>query len=55
MLSHHTLCWDLATRGAVEDKPHGEVLGKVLETMLGSRSHEQKVACLEWVPLAVVK
>jgi hypothetical protein len=55
MPSHLALCWDLATTGAIEDNPHGEVLGKVLETMLGSRSHEQKVACLEWVPLAIVK
>jgi hypothetical protein len=31
----------LAASGAVEDNPHGEVFGEVLETMLGSRSHEQ--------------
>ena len=42
--SFHYLCWDLATTGAVEDNPHGEVLGKVLETMLGPRGHEQQVA-----------
>jgi hypothetical protein len=32
---------------AVEDYPHGEVLSKVLETMLSSGSNEQKVAGLE--------
>ena len=49
------LCGDLAPLRAVKDNPHGEVLGKVLEMMLGSRGHEHKVAWLEWVPLAVVK
>jgi len=48
------LCRDLTARGPVEDNPHGEVLGKVLKTMLGSRSHEQKVACLKRVLRAVV-
>jgi hypothetical protein len=54
MPSRLALYWDLTATGAVEYNPHGEVLGKVLETMLGSRSHEQKVACLERVPLAIV-
>jgi hypothetical protein len=31
----------------VEDGPHGEVLGKVLEAALGSRGHGQEVAGLE--------
>jgi hypothetical protein len=54
-LSHRVLCPDLATLEAVEDYPHGEVLGKVLETMLSSGSDEQKVAGLKWVPFSVMK
>jgi len=50
----HALCWDLATMRAVKYTPQGEVLGNVLELMLGPRSHEQEVAGLEPVPLAVV-
>src|SRR5262249_29799317 len=53
--THHALRRNLATTGAVEDDPHGEVLGKVLEAMLGSRSHEQEIARPERVPLAVMK
>jgi hypothetical protein len=48
------LCWGLATMTAVKYTPQGEVLGSVLELMLGPRSHEQEVACLEPIPLAVV-
>src|SRR5580765_5962500 len=47
------LC-DLATSRPVEYTPQGEILGKVLVMMLNSRSHEQKVPCLERVPLAIV-
>src|ERR1700745_4024919 len=50
----HPLCWHLATMRAVKYTPQGEVLGNVLELMLGPRSHEQEVARLELVPLAVV-
>jgi hypothetical protein len=39
----------------VEDDPHGEVLGKVLEPMLGPRGDEQQVARPERVPPAVVE
>jgi hypothetical protein len=52
---HHALRRDFASAGTVEDDPYGEVLGKVLETMLGSRSDEEKVARFERVPLAAVK
>jgi len=38
------LCWDLATMRAVKYTPQSEVLGNVLELMLGPRSHEQEVA-----------
>jgi hypothetical protein len=48
------LYWDLATMRAVKYTPQRKVLGNVLELMLGPRSHEQKVAWLEPVPLAVV-
>jgi len=54
-LSYDALRGDLASPGAVEDHPHGEVLAEVLETMLGPCGHEQKIARLERVPLAVVK
>jgi hypothetical protein len=40
----HALCWDLATMGAVEYAPQGEILGNVLELMLGPRGHEQEIA-----------
>jgi hypothetical protein len=40
----HALCGDLATITAVEYTPQREVLGNVLELMLGPRSHEQQVA-----------
>jgi|HubBroStandDraft_2_1064218.scaffolds.fasta_scaffold18025_4 hypothetical protein len=40
----HALCWGLATMRAVKYTPQGEVLGSVLELMLGPRSHEQEVA-----------
>jgi hypothetical protein len=46
--------WELAALLAVENDPHSRVLGKVLEMVLGSSSHEQQVACLECVSLAVV-
>ncbi len=41
---HHALYWDLATRGAVKYAPQGQIVGSVLELMLGPRSHEQNVA-----------
>jgi hypothetical protein len=41
---HHALDWDLATRGAVKYAPQGQIVGSVLELMLGPRSHEQDVA-----------
>ena len=37
----HALCWDLATMRAVKYTPQGEVLGNVLELMLGPRCHER--------------
>jgi hypothetical protein len=40
----HVLCWDLAIMRSVKYTPQGEVLGNVLELMLGPRSHEQEVA-----------
>jgi hypothetical protein len=52
---HHALSRDLATRGAKEDDPHGEVLGKVLKVVLGSRRHAEKVARFEAGARAVVK
>jgi hypothetical protein len=50
-----TLGWDLASTGAVENNPHNQVIAEGFESMLGSGGHEQKVAWLEWVPLAIVK
>ena len=47
--------WRLASGGTVEDNPNGEILGKVLEAMLGSSRHEEKIARFEGIPLAVVK
>jgi len=35
--------------------PQGQAVGSVLKLMLSPRGHKQDVACLEWVPLAVVK
>ncbi len=40
----HASCWDLTTMGAVKYTPQGEILGNVLELMLGPRGHEQEVA-----------
>jgi hypothetical protein len=40
---HHALYWDLATMGAVKYAPQGQIVGSVLELMLGPRSHEQDV------------
>lgn len=42
--SHRALRGRFATLGAEEDDPHGEIVGEVLETMLRSRSHEQKIS-----------
>ena len=39
----------------MKDNPHGEVIGKLLEAMLGSRSNEQKIARLKWVSLSVME
>jgi hypothetical protein len=39
---------------AVKYTPQGQIVGSVLELMLDPCSHEQEVACLEPVPLAVV-
>jgi hypothetical protein len=47
-------CRDLTAIRAVENNPHGEFIGKVLEMVLDSRSHEHQVAWLEPVALAVV-
>ena len=41
---HHALYRDLATMGAVKYAPQGQIVGSVLELMLGPRSHEQDVA-----------
>jgi hypothetical protein len=41
---HHALCWDFATMGAVKYAPQGQIVGCVLELMLGPRGHEQEVA-----------
>jgi hypothetical protein len=49
------LCWHLASRRAVEDGPHGEVVGEILEPVLDSCSHEYKVSGLELIPAAIVK
>jgi hypothetical protein len=46
---------DLSTWRSVEDNPYGEVLGKVLEAVLGSGSDEHNIARLECVSLAIVK
>jgi hypothetical protein len=51
---HYALYWDLATRGTVKYAPQGQIVASVLELMLGRRSHEQDVARLERIPLAVV-
>jgi hypothetical protein len=40
---------------AVEDHPYREILGKVLEPVLGACGHEEKVAGSERVPLATVE
>src|SRR5262245_30683383 len=53
--SHHTLCWNLATTGAVEDTPHKEVIAEVFKSMFGCGGHEKKVPRLKPVPLAIVK
>src|SRR5262245_39760200 len=45
----------IAAARTVEDHPHGEVLCKILETMLDSRGHEEKIAWPESVSLAVVE
>jgi hypothetical protein len=45
----------LAAARAIENAPHCEVLCNVLELMLDTGSHEQEVAWLEWLALAVVK
>ena len=41
---HHALYWDLAAMGAIKYAPQGQIVGSVLELMLGPRSHEQEVA-----------
>jgi hypothetical protein len=45
----------LSTARAIENSVHCEVFGDVLELMLDASSHEQEVAWLECLPLAVVK
>ena len=40
---------------SVKYAPQGQIVGSVLKLMLGPRRHEQDVARLERVPLAVVK
>jgi hypothetical protein len=40
---------------SVKYAPQGQIVGSVLKLMLGPRGHEQDVARLERVPLAVVK
>jgi hypothetical protein len=40
----HALRWHLATMGAVKYAPHRKILGNLLDLVLDSRSHEQKVA-----------
>ena len=40
----HALCWDLATMRAVKYTPQGQIVGSVLELMLGPRSHEQDIS-----------
>jgi hypothetical protein len=50
----NALCSHLSTKWAVEDNPYGEVLGEVLETVLGSSSDEHNVAGLECISLALV-
>jgi hypothetical protein len=40
--------------GTVKYTPQGEILGNVLELMLGTRGHEQEVAGFEPIPLSVV-
>jgi hypothetical protein len=54
-LLRRALRWDLASVRAVEDNPHSEVLGKILEPVLGACGHEDEVAGFERVPLAAVK
>jgi hypothetical protein len=39
----------------VEHDPHSEVLAELVETVLRPCGHEQKVARLEWIPLALMK
>src|SRR5262245_24580075 len=45
---------DLAPDSTIEDTPDGKILGEVLEVVLRSGSHEQKVPCVERIALAVV-
>src|SRR5262245_35654778 len=51
----YALCGNLAAGRPVKDPPHGKILRNVLNLMLGSRSHEQQVARVEQIPLAVVE
>ncbi len=53
--AHTPLWWELASGRTVEHHPDGEVLAKVLETMLGSRGDEEAIAGLERLALAFVK
>ena len=43
---HGALRWNLASRGTVEDDPHGEVVGEILEPVLDPCGHEDKVSGL---------
>src|SRR6266536_699584 len=49
------ILWHLASSGAVEDHPRGEVRGELFEAMLRSGRHEQEVAGLERIALTVMK
>jgi len=51
---HRQRLGDLAALGTVKYTPHREILGKVLELMLDSRSHEEEVARLKRVPFAIM-
>jgi hypothetical protein len=48
-------CYHLTALRTKEDHPHGEVVGKILEAMIGPRSDEQEIPCLAWIALPVVK
>ena len=49
---HH---WGLlAALGAIEDDPDHEIVGEILEAVVGSGGHEEKVAGRKWVALAPI-